>query len=144
MEGLIRNKYIERLVKEWEEHGKIIIGVDYDDTIRFWSMRSQEECNSVIKLLKTAKETGAYIVVFTACDKTRYEEIKNFCQDRGLIIDSINENPIKLPYGNGNKIYANIFLDDRAGLTEAMDTLESAMYVIRGRQHSLTIQSTEF
>lgn len=144
MEGLITNEYIERLVNEWEEHGRIIIGVDFDDTIRFWRMSSQEKCDKVIKLLVLAKETGAYLVIFTACDKSRYDEIKQFCNSKGLAIDSINENPIKLPYGNERKIYANIFLDDRSGLNEAMETLESSMYVIRGRRHSVTEQTVEF
>ena len=43
-------------------------------------------------------------------------------------IDTINENPIDLPYGHNGKIYANIFLDDRAGLFQGMEILEQAMY----------------
>jgi hypothetical protein len=57
-----------------------------------------------------------------------------------LKIDSINQNPINLPYGNSSKIYANIFLDDRAGLNESLDRLYRVMYMIRGKKASnLTI-----
>jgi hypothetical protein len=58
-----------------------------------------------------------------------------------LVIDSINENPINLPYGHHGKIYANIYLDDRAGLNEALNILEFAMYKIKG---SKTTQSYDF
>jgi hypothetical protein len=49
-----------------------------------------------------------------------------------LEIDGINTTPIDLPYGNNKKIYANIFIDDRAGLNESLNILEMAMYRIRG------------
>ncbi len=60
-------------------------------------------------------------------------EIEDYCAKVRLHIDTINRTPFELPYGNnGKKIYANIFLDDRAGLDEAIDILESTMYRIRG------------
>ena len=128
-------RYVDRLETEWEQHGKIIIGVDYDDTISPW--REQDfNFDSVIKILKVAKETGAYIVIFTSCHEDRYAEITAYCQSKCLDIDRINETPIKLEYGNKTKIYANIFIDDRAGLHEALDILETAMYRIRGKQAS--------
>ncbi len=123
MSNLSSNKYAIRLLEEWKMHGKIIIAVDYDDTIRHWKFNEQEECDKVISVLKIAKEVGAYVTVFTACDENRYDEIKSFCESKGLIIDSINANPIELPYGRRNKVYANIFIDDRAGLEESLDIL---------------------
>ena len=30
--------YLERLEEEWKMHGKIIVAVDYDDTISPWKM----------------------------------------------------------------------------------------------------------
>jgi hypothetical protein len=130
-------KYIDRLIQEWTQHGKIIIGVDFDDTISPWKMNDNDTYSRVIDLLKIAKQTGAYIVIFSACDKNRYDDIKKYCKESGLDIDAINKNPIDLPYGNMNKIYANIFIDDRAGLNEALTILETAMYNVRGMQHGL-------
>jgi hypothetical protein len=123
--------YLERLEEEWKQHGKIIIACDYDDTISPWKLRGYDP-KRTIEVLKQAKVTGAYIVIFTACNPLRYEEIKNHCASIGLEIDSINETPIDLPYGKDKKIYANIFIDDRAGLNEALNILEFAMYRIRG------------
>jgi hypothetical protein len=86
----------------------------------------------VFEILNTAKQTGAYVVIFTACKEDRYPEITKYCLDNGLEIDGINTTPIDLPYGNNKKIYANIFIDDRAGLNESLNILEMAMYRIRG------------
>lgn len=121
------SKYVDRLVKEWQQHGKIIIAVDFDDTISPWSLNSQEECTVVIEALKQAKEVGAYLVIFTACKIDRHIEIKEYCESKGVAIDGINESPLVLPFGNQNKIYANIFIDDRAGLAESLTILTEAM-----------------
>lgn len=126
------NKYTKRLCEEWKQYGKIIIAVDFDDTIRNWKLNNNEIYEKVLDLLRKCKETGAYIVVFTACNEDRYPEILKYCSSHGIEIDKINQNPIELPYGNQNKIYANIFLDDRAGLEEALKILEDAMWQIRG------------
>lgn len=128
------NKYVERLYREWQQHGKIIISVDYDDTIFPWGLNNKEDMERTIKLVQLAHQTGAYIVIFTASDPSRHEEIQKHCESIRLPIDSINVNPIELPYGKNGKIYYNINLCDRSGLTQALDILEEAMYKIRGDQ----------
>jgi len=131
------NKYQNRLYQEWLQHGKIIIAVDYDDTISPWGFKEQEDLEQLdhtIQILRVAKETGAFITIFTACNEDRYDEIKEYCKTRGLIIDTINKTPLDLPYGKTGKVYANIFLDDRAGLIESLNTLETVMYKIRGKR----------
>lgn len=128
--------YLDRLVEEWEQHGKIIIAVDFDDTISPWKMGSFVDFERIISILKEAKLTGAYIVIFTSCSPDRFYEIKEYCGSKGLSIDSINVNPIQLPYGNHGKIYANIFIDDRAGLNESLEILELAIYQRRAQTRS--------
>ena len=51
---------------------------------------------------------------------------------QGIVLDSINKNPIPMPYGNHGKIYYNILLDDRAGLGQAYDTLTELLKMIEG------------
>ena len=136
-----KNKYHKRLYQEWKQHGKIIIGVDFDDTLYPWKFKSPEDAEKferTIQLLKVAHATGAYIVIFTACDENRYEEIQNYCEKVRLPIDCINKTPFDIPegYGKNGKIYANLFLDDRAGLNEALEMLETVMYIIRGENMS--------
>jgi hydroxymethylpyrimidine pyrophosphatase-like HAD family hydrolase len=132
------NKYSERLLEEWKQHGKIIISVDYDDTLYPWRKDfNGDDIERTIKLVQQAYNTGAYIVIFTASDPDRYEEIQNHCESIKLPINAINKNAIPLPYGNNGKIYYNINLCDRSGLTEALNILEEAMYAYRGHQQSL-------
>ncbi len=119
-------KYVERLVNEWAAHEKIIVAVDFDDTIFPWSFTSQEECDDLIEFLIWIRTIGAYIVIFTASDHTRYNEIREYCASKSLNIDSINKNPIDLPYGKDGKIYYNIFLCDRAGLNESKQILDES------------------
>ena len=130
------NDYVDRLYSEWLTHGKIIIGVDFDDTISPWKFTKQENCNEVIELLQLAQATGAYLVIHTACNSDRYAEILTYCQSHGLNINTINENPIDLPYGKSpkSKPMCNIYLDDRAGLNEALAILEMAMYKKRAQK----------
>ncbi len=138
------DKYTERLIKEWKEHGKIIIACDYDSTISYWAtIENTEDINRTINLLQLAHETGAYIVIFTACKQERFEDIQKHCEEKRIPISGINVNPVQTMYGNGQKVYANIFLDDRAGLNEALNMLEKAMYVVRGEKaKDLTIGET--
>ncbi len=118
------NKYTERLIKEWRQHGKIVLSIDFDSTLYpYPTIENHADIERTIKLAQLAHETGAYIVIFSASP-----------------IDSINVNPIDLPYGQNGKIYYNINLCDRSGLVEALNTLEDAMYVIRGEKASKLTQ----
>lgn len=131
------DKYVNRLFEEWKQHGKIIISVDYDDTLFPWKLDNHDDINRTIQLVQEAYNTGAYIVIFTASDPERYEEIKKHCEKIKLPINTINKNPIDLPYGKNGKIYYNINLCDRSGLNQALDILELAMYKLRGYQQTL-------
>ena len=122
------DKYTNRLIEEWKQHGKIIIAFDYDDTVSPWRLNTEDDCKKVINILIDAQHVGAHLVCFTACKEDRHPEIKRYLSERGLQTDTINQNPIELPYGNQNKVYANIFIDDRAGLDTALEMLSTAMY----------------
>lgn len=121
------DKYVERLVKEWKEHGKLIIAVDFDSTIYPWgTIENTEDLLRTISAVHAAIEVGARIVINTCSDPSRYTTILTYCEYLSIPVESINKNPIELPYGNFNKVYANIYLDDRAGLIGALEILEKA------------------
>src|SRR3990167_905069 len=83
---------------------------------------------STSPVVKICKDVGAYIVLHSCCDESRHHDMLEYCEKIDLKIDAINETPIKLPYDKSNKPYCNIYLDDRAGLNEALVILEEAMY----------------
>lgn len=122
---------IDRLLKEWQEHGKIIIALDFDDTISPWKFDKPEWFAEVIQVVKDCQDTGAFVIIHSACAPSRYDYIKEYCESKGIKIDSFNQNPIPLPYGNVTKPYANIYLDDRAGLDQALYILTQALYRYR-------------
>lgn len=136
----MNKRFLGRLVQEWEQYGKIIIAVDFDDTIspfRYNDEEAQLLYNKVWNLLELSYQTGAFIVCHTSCNPDRYDEIKGLFQKNGITDVYINETPIDLPYGQkGSKVYANIFLDDRAGLNEALEMLETALWIQRGKLQS--------
>ena len=124
----------ERLVKEWLEHDNIILAVDFDDTIFHWRHRSQEKCDNTISLVKWAQSTGAHIMIHTASDTDRHPEIIKYCNSKGIKVDSINKNPIPMPYGNEGKPYYNWQLCDRSGLVYAEQVLEEAIKEVLTRK----------
>lgn len=146
----IINKYEERLLNEWKAYGKIIIGLDFDDTISAWGFKGEEhdiDLQKTIKIIKLAREVGAYIVIWSACAPDRFEYIKQYCKDLGIEIDAINDNPIELPYGQHKKIYYNILIDDRAGINESLSMLEKCAYHMRAAKAGEKLDnpgSTEF
>lgn len=131
-------KYIDRLVNEWKTHGKIIIGVDFDNTLSpYHTFDNKEDVERTIKILKDCQNVGCYTVIHTNCDWDRHREIVEYCQKIGIKVDSINQNPIDLPYGKeGTKPFCNHFLDDRSALPAALDVLEEAMYMQRSYNYS--------
>lgn len=117
---------VKRLIDEWKQYGKIIIGVDYDDTLFNYHQIADRTYNDVISLLKDCKKVGCYIVIFTACNETQHEDIRSYCKSINLEVDKINENMDFITF-TGRKIYYNICLDDRCGLRSAYRVLNEAL-----------------
>lgn len=137
------NIYVKRLYGEWVQHGKIIVGVDYDNTISpytspYHPLDNTSDIDRVVKILKESQSVGVYIMIHTSCAPDRHAEIIEYCMGKGIQVDSINETPVSsVPFGKlGSKPFANIYLDDRAGLTESLDILEMALYMRRSYDNS--------
>lgn len=129
--------YANRLAAEWASHGKIIIGVDFDSTISpYHTLDNPDDIKRTITLLGDCQRVGCFTVIHTACRPDRHDEILRYCASIGLKVDTINETPIDMEYGQkGSKPYCNHFLDDRAALPAALDILEQAMVEQRTRKY---------
>ncbi|MCR1959873.1 hypothetical protein CWE04_11375 [Thomasclavelia cocleata] len=111
----------QRLEDEFIKYGKLIIAVDFDDTIYDFHRLGRTYTN-VINLLKRW-DRYAQIIIFTGNGVDKLSEIKSYCNRYGIPYDGINCNSmVKV---NGRKIYANAYLDDRGGLPMVYDHLNT-------------------
>ena len=130
---MVHDNCVARLHREWKSHPKLIVAVDFDDTVYDFHTEVRNKSTEhqiVISLLRRCNDLGFYVVVFTASKPERHEFIKEYMHSLDIAIDSINKNPIPLPFGNDGKIYYNILLDDRAGLNHAVNTLQAVIKLI--------------
>lgn len=122
----------ERLYNEYKEHGKLIFCVDYDDTLYDYHKKGRTYQN-LIELLKMW-EGRSDVIVFTGNGEEKYPEMEAYLNEIGVKHIGINCQsvvPVK-----GQKIYANVYIDDRAGLGETLMILENVLeriYIEEGK-----------
>lgn len=109
----------QRLENEYKKYGKLIICVDYDDTIYDFHQKGRDYCD-VINLLKRWKD-HAEIIIWTGCSEEKYFEMEVYLHKYGIPYQGININS-SVDFG-GRKVYANAYLDDRAGLSTIVNCL---------------------
>ena len=113
-----------RLKKEYESHGKLVVGFDFDNTI-FDVHNNGRNYSAIITLLQECKKLGFILCLYTA--ELREEWLKwkiDYCKHFGIEPDYVNESPL-LP--GTKKPFFNILLDDRAGLESAYNTLKEVI-----------------
>lgn len=123
------NNCVSRLFEEWKKYGSLIIAYDFDNTVFDYYKRG-DTYEQVIELLRECKRLGFHLTVFTSCNDDRFPEIKEYLTTNDIPFDSINETPDFIPF-KGRKVYFNLLLDDRAGLSSAYDQLWKVIYWIR-------------
>ncbi len=117
---------IERLYKEYKKHKKLVVAVDFDSTIFPWE-RKEDKFPKVIALLKKCQSLGFYICLFTASKPERFNFMREYLGFAGINVSSVNCNPFPLPYGNHGKMYYNILLCDRTGISAAYEILNTVV-----------------
>ena len=120
------NFAVERLFKEYLKYKRLIIAVDFDETV-FPFDGHNDDYELVFSSLRKCKEFDFFISAFTASNQDRWQFIEEYFRKNGIVIDSINKNPIELLYGNWGKMYYNILLDDRAGLGQSLEILNKTL-----------------
>ena len=116
---------LEQLLAVYEKHGKIIVGVDFDDTVFPFNKNeaNAKRCNEVVKLLKKLKDRGmAIICLFSVADAQSLVYKEHIMDLYGIKPDYINESPMQ-NWGKCTKPYFNIQLDDKAGLNATLATI---------------------
>ncbi|QES90702.1 hypothetical protein [Rhizosphaericola mali] len=110
-----------RLLSEYKEYGSITIAYDFDDTVYDFHKKGRQYEN-VISLLRSLHSKNCYLICWTGQEDLSF--VYNYLKDNTIPFDSINENP---PFykSTSKKIYANAYMDDRAGLKQVYDELNN-------------------
>ena len=109
----------QRLEDEFKKYGKLIICVDFDDTIYDFHKLGRTYDN-VINLLKRW-EPYSEVVILTGNGESQYPIIEEYMKQIGLKYKGINCDS-SISFG-GRKTYANVYVDDRGGLPLVYDML---------------------
>ena len=111
-----------RLLWEYQNYERLIIGLDFDNTIK--TVKPDSPCDEVISLLQECSKLPKFcICLWSVCpdgDKEVLEKVK-YCESLGIRIDYVNDSPF---LSEGRKAYFNVLLDDRAGLESAYNNLK--------------------
>lgn len=123
---------LDKLLRNYKTHGTVIVAFDYDDTIFPYSNDyTMNQFQERWALLRECKNLGFYMILYTCNGQERYEEMMEFMDKNDIPYDAINQNHPAFGYETGRKIFYNIFLDDKAGLHEALLTLEELVTIIK-------------
>ena len=108
-----------RLLVEYKTHNSIVVAFDFDNTVYDFHKKGRQY-NDVIELLKQLKSINCYLICWTGQDDLKF--VSEYLIENKIPFNAINENP---PFHNkvSRKIYANAYLDDRAGLKQVYDEL---------------------
>lgn len=130
---IIDKNCTDRLFDEWKKYGQLIVAYDFDNTV-FDYYNKGHQFDQVIKMIRECRKLGFHLTVFTSCNDDRLLEIKDYLQKNDIPFDSVNETPDFIPF-RGRKIYFNILLDDRAGLSAAYNILEEVIHRIKHHKY---------
>jgi len=113
---------VNRLFEDYKKYGRLIVAYDYDNTV-FDYHKKGYHFPAVMHLLQKAKRLNCELICFTASPPERFSEIREYLEEWQVPCDKINEQPDFAEKHNTRKVYYSIFLDDRAGLGQAVDVL---------------------
>jgi len=124
---LLTENRVSKLVKQYEEHKSLVIGVDYDNTL--CDLETGEYYKGISDLVLEAQNLGCKLCLWTSNTK-RLDVIIDNCKANGLVFDYINKSPIDL--GEVTiKPHFNLLLDDSAHLGGAVETLQQVIKEIK-------------
>lgn len=95
-----------------------IIAVDFDGTLCANAWPSIGSPNlELFEALRKARSQGAHLILWTCRTGSMLKEAVMWCRGYGLYFDSVNEDApstVALFGGDGKKVYADIYIDDKA------------------------------
>jgi hypothetical protein len=116
-----------RLVDEYKKYGTLVVAFDFDDTVYDFHKKGRIY-SDVIQLLQGLKSINCYLICWTGNEDS--EMVINYLLQNKIPFDALNNNP---PFhkSESRKIYANAYLDDRAGLKQVFDELKNLVLTVK-------------
>lgn len=114
----------QRLLDEYRKYGSLVIAFDFDDTVYDFHKKERSYAD-VVQLLRTLKTKNCFLICWTGQEDLAF--VAAYLEEHHIPFDRINENP-PFKKSSSKKIYANAYLDDRAGLSQVYNELQ---YLIR-------------
>lgn len=123
---------ISRLKSKYRKYNKLIVAVDFDDTI-FDFYNTGAQYPKLISLLRECNSLEFPIIIYTARAPSEYRAVEDYVDKMGIRIAAINKNLPGLGHSQ-SKVYYNILLDDKAGLEQAHYILQSTIEEIKNEK----------
>lgn len=116
-----------RLVEEYNKYGSLVVAFDFDDTVYDFHKKGRIY-SDVIKLLQELKSINCYLICWTGNEDS--EMVVSYLIHHNIPFDALNEHP---PFrkSESRKVYANVYLDDRAGLKQVFDELNHLVLTVK-------------
>lgn len=115
-----------RLLEEYKQYKSLVVAFDFDDTVYDFHKKGRIYLD-VIELLKKLKAINCFLICWTGQENIEF--VETYLTVNDIPFDSINQNP---PFhkSTSKKVYANVYLDDRAGLKQVFDDLNNLIKAI--------------
>lgn len=128
---LVTNSAYERLWAEYKKYGSLIVAVDFDDTL--YDFHGTGESYEMVKqLIRDLYSIGCKIIIWSGSEDVN--TIAAYLKEQNIPWDLINENlQINGNWASGKdsrKVYANVYIDDRAGLVQVYKDLSRLFYEV--------------
>jgi Cdc6-like AAA superfamily ATPase len=120
-----KNSY-SRLLDEFNKHGALIVAFDFDDTVYDFHKKGRLYTD-VVTLLRDLKKIGCHLICWTGQEDEKF--VKEYLVDNDIPFDTINEH-ISFKPATSRKIYANVYIDDRAGLKQVYNELSKLITTV--------------
>ncbi len=115
-----QNAY-QRLLDEYLRYGSLVVAFDFDDTVYDYHQKGRSY-HDVIGLLRDLRRIGCYLICWTGQQDPDF--VADYLRSNDIPFDAVNEHP---PFraSQSRKVYANAYLDDRAGLAQVFGELSA-------------------
>ena len=118
-----------------------IIAVDFDGTLCENKYPEIGEPNTMLlNYLIKRREAGDKVILWTCRVDEKLQAAVEWCKDKGLVFDTVNENLpelIKAFNNDTRKIYADVYLDDRAAIPRFINKPKEITYGLPDDPYSI-------